>query len=355
MSAAALADELLLGRELLARRCLEASSPASWGEAWSPSRTAEPLASLGVCGAEGRTVAAEDIPQEAASEVFSGSAIAAAKGTTTTCIRRRQRADGILIMEPERSTSAPPPSSDTCWIRGMRIAEDCHSCNVRLTEAVGGFVARTTRMVAAGEEMLLWFSPEVLAILKIPFLAPSNIRGEKAYVCNRCGTRFETPNPLKLHLSLDCGRTSGDALWDRLRITCPVAPQPVLPSQLPSLNSIVGSHPSSRNGDGSRGGHLCIYCGKLYSRKYGLKIHIRTHTGYKPLKCKFCLRPFGDPSNLNKHIRLHAEGGDAPYRCMQCGKVLVRRRDLERHIKSRHQHHEEASSSDSDFGSKCLK
>lgn len=63
----------------------------------------------------------------------------------------------------------------------------------------------------------------------------------------------------------------------------------------------------------SKQGHICLYCGKCYSRKYGLKIHIRTHTGYKPLKCKFCLRPFGDPSNLNKHIRLHAEG-DTPYK-----------------------------------------
>ena len=85
----------------------------------------------------------------------------------------------------------------------------------------------------------------------------------------------------------------------------------------------------------ARKGHICVYCGKLYSRKYGLKIHLRTHTGYKPLKCKVCLRPFGDPSNLNKHIRLHAEG-DTPYRCPHCGKVLVRRRDLERHISSRH-------------------
>ncbi|XP_031825951.1 PR/SET domain 13 [Nomia melanderi] len=99
----------------------------------------------------------------------------------------------------------------------------------------------------------------------------------------------------------------------------------------------------------SKQGHLCIYCGKVYSRKYGLKIHIRTHTGYKPLKCKYCLRPFGDPSNLNKHVRLHADG-ETPYKCDLCGKVLVRRRDLERHIRSRHQENVDQNSDTSSDG-----
>ena len=119
-------------------------------------------------------------------------------------------------------------------------------------------------------------------------------------------------------------------------------PESNIPFPLP--NEIEGEPldmlPKSFFANKSKKGHLCIYCGKLYSRKYGLKIHLRTHTGYKPLKCKVCLRPFGDPSNLNKHVRLHAEG-ETPYRCDFCGKVLVRRRDLERHLKSRHSGTEE--------------
>lgn len=85
----------------------------------------------------------------------------------------------------------------------------------------------------------------------------------------------------------------------------------------------------------SKTGHLCIYCGKVYSRKYGLKIHIRTHTGFKPLKCKFCLRPFGDPSNLNKHLRLH-EQNESSHQCHLCHKVVSRRRDLQRHMETKH-------------------
>ncbi|XP_017860582.1 PREDICTED: sal-like protein 4 [Drosophila arizonae] len=128
-------------------------------------------------------------------------------------------------------------------------------------------------------------------------------------------------------------------------------------SYLPSISAMAAPHPMNAaaqieaivsNMGASKQGHLCIYCGKVYSRKYGLKIHIRTHTGFKPLKCKFCLRPFGDPSNLNKHVRLHLQtqpsgsSGEADgqqetgYQCQICHKTLARARDLQRHMETRH-------------------
>ncbi|KRT79955.1 zinc finger protein [Oryctes borbonicus] len=262
-------------------------------------------------------------------------------------------------------------------------------------------------------------------MLQIVFLTPANIQGQKKYVCTRCSTMYESPNPLKLHVTLACGTHSISWLWSKLsnlicgssnrdysvkEFTFKLLPDLQVTKQRSAIDLSIGTHNLSQNtsnklyrllltethssafkpfqrstskDDGhssverrciypswphfsltkesasppiklehryqneaqietlvsslgkSKHGHICLYCGKRYSRKYGLKIHIRTHTGYKPLKCKYCLRPFGDPSNLNKHVRLHA-AGDTPYKCDLCGKVLVRRRDLERHLKSRH-------------------
>ncbi|KAF7287071.1 hypothetical protein GWI33_002453 [Rhynchophorus ferrugineus] len=335
------------------------------------------------------------------------------------------------------------------WLRAIRLSEDCHSYNIQLklqpsyriyTNIRSGplpkLVLQVVRPISAGQELLLWFSEDILAMLQVVFLIPSNIQGQKKYVCLRCSTLYESPNPLKLHITLACGKFPISSLWARLaslmkenqsppnediksspfdlilnpdiqkcrqkdaldltiagqqyqatnkelyrpyaesssafkpfkkekpavnrspvvldhRITDMPTIWPItfdsdvvqLHRNLMQSQQLAQSHQAC-NDDAqieslvsslgkAKQGHICLYCGKCYSRKYGLKIHIRTHTGYKPLKCKFCDRPFGDPSNLNKHVRLHAEG-NTPYKCDLCGKILVRRRDLERHLKSRH-------------------
>jgi hypothetical protein len=82
-------------------------------------------------------------------------------------------------------------------------------------------------------------------------------------------------------------------------------------------------------------GFTCDFCGKVYCRKYVLKIHMRTHTGFKPLKCKFCDKSFSDPSNMKKHVKLH-DTENTVHKCKHCGRNFVRYRGLLNHIKSKH-------------------
>lgn len=298
-----------------------------------------------------------------------------------------------------------------------------------------GIVLKTIRNVAPGEPLLMWFTENILAMLSIPFLTPSNIQGKhlskkkkkrstlekllasrnqfklkfkfltkytfmisgkNRYICHICNKLFEYPNPLKIHLALKCNRLDTNHLWSVLtkefalssrpslslslfpqstfRFKLTRSPEPsstgispilvetmdnnVIPpnnnssesSEQPSPSSSNPFSPSSvqispkdpsirvsptgkdilpyrqsafkpytnqsnmfanvcplsrtdtvltsynvqtstasistdvhaaqmetivSNLGKSKQGHLCIYCGKVYSRKYGLKIHIR--------------------------------------------------------------------------------
>ena len=245
----------------------------------------------------------------------------------------------------------------------MEVATECRMQNVECSMVANpssvaqssqhsgsiSLIFKATRPIEKGQRLYFWFSEAMLARLEMPFLVPKNIQAGDRYVCHRCSSIFTTPNPLKLHMFFHCSNrsVSSAALWNRVihtlvksstpdpqseagmfqhsknvcKPTAHLFMSPFLaasqqhrsPTTSPAQVETIVSHLGR-----SKHGHICIYCGKIYSRKYGLKIHIRTHTGYKPLKCPVCSRPFGDPSNLNKHIRLHAEhqagAGDTPYK-----------------------------------------
>uniref|UniRef100_UPI0001A2BDCF uncharacterized protein LOC100006445 isoform 2 n=1 Tax=Danio rerio TaxID=7955 RepID=UPI0001A2BDCF len=78
----------------------------------------------------------------------------------------------------------------------------------------------------------------------------------------------------------------------------------------------------------------CTQCGKRFSRKYGLIIHMKIHAGEKPYKCSHCDKRFSKLRDLKAHRKIHPK--EKPYRCIACGRSFMDIFILQTHTKKFH-------------------
>lgn len=60
----------------------------------------------------------------------------------------------------------------------------------------------------------------------------------------------------------------------------------------------ISIHSSEKN-------HQCEFCGKAFSRKYSLVVHLRIHTSERNYKCEFCTKTFRASTYLQNHRKIH--------------------------------------------------
>uniref|UniRef100_A0A803J2D3 C2H2-type domain-containing protein n=1 Tax=Xenopus tropicalis TaxID=8364 RepID=A0A803J2D3_XENTR len=75
----------------------------------------------------------------------------------------------------------------------------------------------------------------------------------------------------------------------------------------------------------------CKECGKCFTNCTNLRAHNKTHTGEKPYSCTECGKTFRDRSHLNIHKKRHT--GEKPYTCSECGKCFAYRSNLMVHVR----------------------
>ncbi|CAD5207759.1 unnamed protein product [Bursaphelenchus okinawaensis] len=132
------------------------------------------------------------------------------------------------------------------------------------------------------------------------------------HVCSECGRSYATSSNLsrhkQTHRPLDSPYAKPCKFCGRVYVS----------------NAALGMHLLTHDAQ-----HKCEDCGKLFSRRWLLKNHMRSHTGQKPYRCAHCGKAFADRSNLRAHMHTHT--GEKKFKCNNCHKSFALKSYLNKH------------------------
>jgi len=154
--------------------------------------------------------------------------------------------------------------------------------------------------------------------------------GELPFTCSYCGNRYISAHSLAQHEKAAHLQTED--------VECEVCNKKVRKRNLPAH---VKTHSEFK-------GLPCKFCSKEFPTIGSLKRHEKIHTDTKEHKCRFCGKGFVQKANMQSHERIHT--GERPYKCQYCNEGFVqstRRRQHEATCKMKRQlipgHHQSLS------------
>ncbi|KAI7794721.1 putative gastrula zinc finger protein XlCGF57.1-like, partial [Triplophysa rosa] len=77
--------------------------------------------------------------------------------------------------------------------------------------------------------------------------------------------------------------------------------------------------------------HVCPWCGKIFTFKSRLNLHMKSHTGERPYRCDQCGKTFSREYHLSRHLRIHT--GEKSYECNHCGKTFICKNNRNAHMR----------------------